>query len=62
MSQIYKNKFWLKVVLEKQNGGLTRLLEAVSAIGFELSDLNVTTKEEAMTVASCIEVKVSANI
>lgn len=56
MTQIDGNKLWLKAILEKKRGGFTKLMEAMTAFGFELTDTSVTTSNGAMLVSSCVMV------
>ena len=50
------DKVWLKVVCPKRVGGLTKLVEAVTNLGFELNDTNLTTSKGAAVLTSCLEV------
>ncbi|XP_021809344.1 transcription factor DYT1-like [Prunus avium] len=54
VTQIDGNKLWVKAILEKKRGGFTKLMEAMTAFGFELTDTSVTTSNGAMLVSSCI--------
>ncbi|CAL9015292.1 unnamed protein product [Prunus brigantina] len=54
VTQIDGNKLWLKAILEKKRGGFTKLMEAMTAFGFELTDTSVTTSNGAMLVSSCV--------
>ncbi|KAI3495250.1 hypothetical protein L1887_37497 [Cichorium endivia] len=55
--RINENKLWIKIIFEKKLGGFTKLIEAMSMIGIELVDTNVTTTKGAVLVTSCIEGK-----
>ncbi|KAI3710385.1 hypothetical protein L2E82_40165 [Cichorium intybus] len=55
--RINENKLWMKIIFEKKVGGFTKLIEAMSMIGIELVDTNVTTTKGAVLVTSCIEGK-----
>ncbi|KAI3800327.1 hypothetical protein L1987_28416 [Smallanthus sonchifolius] len=52
---IDENKLWMKIVFEKKIGGFTKLIEAMSLLGIELIDTNVSTTKGAVLVTSCIE-------
>ncbi|BFG27584.1 hypothetical protein CerSpe_138580 [Prunus speciosa] len=54
VTQIDGNKLWVKAILEKKRGGFTKLMEAMTAFGFELTDTSVTTSDGAMLVSSCV--------
>ncbi|BFG27583.1 hypothetical protein CerSpe_138570 [Prunus speciosa] len=54
VTQIDGNKLWVKAILEKKRGGFTKLMEAMTAFGFELTDTSVTTSNGAMLVSSCV--------
>lgn len=56
MAQIDGNKLWVKAILEKKRGGFTKLVEALTYFGFELTDTNVTTSNGAMVVSSILTV------
>ncbi|KAK4588094.1 hypothetical protein RGQ29_019187 [Quercus rubra] len=55
VTQIDGNKLWIKIIFEKKRGGFTRLMEAMTAFGFELIDTSVTTSKGAMLVSSCVK-------
>lgn len=57
MNQIDRNKLWIKMVFEKKRGGFTKLVEAVSVIGYEFTDTSVTTSSGAILVTACLEVR-----
>ncbi|XP_048447065.1 transcription factor DYT1 isoform X2 [Pyrus x bretschneideri] len=54
VTKIDGNKLWVKTVLEKKRGGFTKLMEAMTGFGFELTDTSVTTSNGVMMVSSCI--------
>lgn len=56
VAQIDGNKLWVKAILEKKRGGFTKLVEAMTYFGFELTDTNVTTSNGAMVVSSILTV------
>lgn len=56
VAQIDGNKLWVKAILEKKRGGFTKLVEALTYFGFELTDTNVTTSNGAMVVSSILTV------
>ncbi|XP_041026312.1 transcription factor DYT1-like [Juglans microcarpa x Juglans regia] len=55
VTQIDRDKLWVKVIFEKKRGGFTTLMEAMSAFGFEFINTNVTTSKGAMLVSSCVK-------
>ncbi|KAK9681661.1 hypothetical protein RND81_10G018700 [Saponaria officinalis] len=52
---IDENKIWVKVVFQKTMGGLTKFVEAITKLGFEFSDTNLTTSKGAAVINSCLE-------
>ncbi|KAK9937470.1 hypothetical protein M0R45_014257 [Rubus argutus] len=54
VAQIDGNRLWVKAILEKKRGGFTKLVEAMTYFGFELTDTNVTTSNGAMVVSSIL--------
>ncbi|KAL9236687.1 hypothetical protein vseg_011324 [Gypsophila vaccaria] len=52
---IDENKIWVKVVFQKTTGGLTKLVEAITKLGFEFNDTNLTTSKGAAVINSCLE-------
>ncbi|CAN6552898.1 unnamed protein product [Malus baccata var. baccata] len=61
VTKIDGNKLWVKTVLEKKRGGFTKLMEAMTGFGFELTDTSVTTSNGVMMVSSCITVSHGKN-
>ena len=57
MSYVDETKLWIKITLEKKRGRFTRLIEAMTYIGLELADTNVTTYKGAILFSSCVEVR-----
>ncbi|KAL5579196.1 hypothetical protein UlMin_011638 [Ulmus minor] len=55
VTQLCGRKLLVKVFFEKKIGGFTKLMEAVGALGFELTDTSVTTFDGAMLVTTCLE-------
>uniref|UniRef100_A0A803NYX7 BHLH domain-containing protein n=1 Tax=Cannabis sativa TaxID=3483 RepID=A0A803NYX7_CANSA len=55
VAQIFENKLWMKVIFEKKPGGFTKLIEALSALGFEITDTNLTTFKGVMQVTLCLQ-------
>ncbi|KAJ0082860.1 hypothetical protein Patl1_10958 [Pistacia atlantica] len=49
------NKLWIRVVFEKKRGGIAKFLEALTSLGFELTDANVATSKGAILVSSCFK-------
>ncbi|KAM1796984.1 hypothetical protein ACFX11_037153 [Malus domestica] len=54
VTKIDGNKLWVKAVLEKKRGGFTKLMGAMTALGFELTDTSITTSSGAMMISSCV--------
>ncbi|CDO99686.1 unnamed protein product [Coffea canephora] len=48
-------KLWIQVVFQKKIGGFTKLMEAISVIGYDPKDVSVTTVKGALCVTSCVE-------
>ncbi|KAM7525180.1 hypothetical protein LguiA_015082 [Lonicera macranthoides] len=55
VTQIDANKLWIKIVFKKKRGGISKLMEAMSVLGFEFVDMSVTTTKGAVLVTSCVE-------
>ncbi|XP_058195044.1 transcription factor DYT1 [Rhododendron vialii] len=55
VNQIDRNKLWIKMVFQQKRGGFTKLVEAVSVIGYEFTDTSVTTSRGAILVTACLE-------
>ncbi|KAL6562202.1 hypothetical protein OROGR_003209 [Orobanche gracilis] len=36
-------KLWIRIVFQKKKGGLTKLMEAINSLGFDLTDTSITT-------------------
>ncbi|KAJ8437871.1 hypothetical protein Cgig2_031387 [Carnegiea gigantea] len=56
------DKVWMKVVYPKRLGGLTKLVEGVTNLGFEFNDTNLTTSKGAAILTSCLEVTISKQL
>ncbi|XP_062014530.1 transcription factor DYT1-like [Rosa rugosa] len=54
VAQIDGNKLWVKAIIEKKRGGFTKLVEAMTYFGFELTDTNIITSNGAMVVSSIL--------
>ncbi|PKA60216.1 Transcription factor ABORTED MICROSPORES [Apostasia shenzhenica] len=52
-----KNKFHLKVTMEKRIGGFTKLLEAVSQLGLEVTEVTTVSFSDIYQGALCLEVR-----
>lgn len=57
MTSIDGTRLWIKIVYQKVKGGFSKLMEAMSVLGFDLTDISVTTSKGAILVTSCVEVK-----
>ncbi|KAL2495204.1 Transcription factor DYT1 [Forsythia ovata] len=55
VTSIEGTKLWLKIVCQKTKGGFTKIMEAMSVLGFDLTDISVTTSKGAILVTSCVE-------
>ena len=62
MIPIDDDKVWMKVVYPRRLGGLTKLVEGVTNLGFELNDTNLTTSKGAAILTSCLEVTISKQL
>ncbi|KAF8414051.1 hypothetical protein HHK36_002050 [Tetracentron sinense] len=60
VSGIYGNKLWIQIICEKKRGGFTKLVEAISDLGFEVTDTNFTTSGGAALISFCVEVRLEA--
>lgn len=56
VSKIDKNKLWIKILFQKTRGGITRIIEAMTVLGFVPADMSVTTSKGAVLLTSHIEV------
>nr|WIE96140.1 basic helix-loop-helix transcription factor [Loropetalum chinense var. rubrum] len=55
VTNIDGEKLWIKIVFEKKRGGFTKLMEAMSFLGYEFTDTSVTTFKGAILISSCVE-------
>ncbi|KAK0579056.1 hypothetical protein LWI29_020237 [Acer saccharum] len=55
VTKINGKKLWMKIVFEKKLGRFTKLLEAMTYLGFEMTDTNVTTYKGAILVSASVE-------
>lgn len=62
MTDIDGKRLWIRIVFEKKRGAITKFLEALTSVGFELTDANVTTSKGAILVSSCVEVFPKNNV
>lgn len=56
VTNVEGNKLWMKMIFEKRKGRITKLIEALTSNGFDLTDTTVTTLEGAVMVSSSVEV------
>ncbi|KAL3627588.1 hypothetical protein CASFOL_028951 [Castilleja foliolosa] len=56
VNHICGTKLWIKIVFQKKNGGLSKLFEAINAIGFDLTDTSITTSRGAVLFTSSAEI------
>ena len=59
MTQINGTKLWIKIVFEKKKGGFTKLIEAMSALGYEFTDTSATTFRGAILITACLVVRLN---
>ncbi|KAI3456381.1 hypothetical protein Pfo_013044 [Paulownia fortunei] len=55
VNHICGTKLWIKIVFQKKRGGLTKLMEAISVLGFDLTDTSITTSRGAVLFTSSAE-------
>ncbi|CAI9756553.1 unnamed protein product [Fraxinus pennsylvanica] len=55
VTSIYGTKLWIKIVYQKTKGRFTKIMEAISVLGFDITDISVTTSKGAILVTSCVE-------
>jgi len=58
VAQIDENKLWVKIIIEKKQGSLNKLMETLNYVGIELIDINLTTTKGACLITSCIQVMI----
>lgn len=61
MSKIDTNKLWIKILFQKTRGGFTKIIEAMTVLGFVPADMSVTTSNGAVLLTSHIEVYLIEN-
>ncbi|KAL0398700.1 UNVERIFIED_CONTAM: Transcription factor DYT1 [Sesamum radiatum] len=55
VNHIGGTKFWIKIVFRKKRGGLTKLMEAINVLGFDITDTSITTSDGAVLVTLSAE-------
>ncbi|KAK4439277.1 Transcription factor DYT1 [Sesamum alatum] len=55
VNHIGGTKFWIKIVFQKKRGGLTKLMEAINVVGFDITDTSITTSDGAVLVTLSAE-------
>ncbi|KAL8032767.1 hypothetical protein ABFX02_13G117900 [Erythranthe guttata] len=55
VNHICGTKIWIKIIVQKKRGRLTKLMEAISVIGFHLIDISITTSQQAILFTSSAE-------
>ncbi|EYU27856.1 hypothetical protein MIMGU_mgv1a025823mg, partial [Erythranthe guttata] len=55
VNHICGTKIWIKIIVQKKRGRLTKLMEAISVIGFHLTDISITTSQQAILFTSSAE-------
>ncbi|PSR98537.1 Transcription factor like [Actinidia chinensis var. chinensis] len=58
-TQIDGTKVWIKIVFEKKKGGFTKLMEAMSVLGYEFTDTSATTSRGAILITACLVVRLN---
>ena len=53
---IEDNKIWVNVGFQKRMGTLTKVIEALTELGLEFNNTNLTTSKGAAVINSCLEV------
>ncbi|KAK6932423.1 hypothetical protein RJ641_002047 [Dillenia turbinata] len=53
--RITENKMWIKMMYENKREGFIRLLETMSVLGLELTDISVTTTKGVILITTYIE-------
>ncbi|KAH6790511.1 hypothetical protein C2S51_005517 [Perilla frutescens var. frutescens] len=48
VNNISGTKLWIRIVLQKKRGALTKLMEAISLLGIDLNDTSITTSRGAV--------------
>lgn len=56
VANIGPTKLWIKIVCQKKRGGLTKLMEAMNALGFDINDTSATASKGAILITSSVEV------
>ncbi|KAL8460226.1 hypothetical protein ACS0TY_031167 [Phlomoides rotata] len=52
VSHIPGMKVWIKIIFRKKRGALTKVIEAITALGFNLNDTSITTCRGAVLFTS----------
>ncbi|KAL7088791.1 hypothetical protein ACP275_13G149000 [Erythranthe tilingii] len=55
VNHICGTKIWIKIIVQKKRGRLTKLMEAISVLGFHLTDISITTSQQAILFTSSAE-------
>ncbi|PIN02557.1 hypothetical protein CDL12_24927 [Handroanthus impetiginosus] len=55
VNHISGTKLWIKIVFQKKRGSLTKLMEAINVLGFDLTDTSITTSRGAILITSSAE-------
>ncbi|CAI9087695.1 OLC1v1021837C1 [Oldenlandia corymbosa var. corymbosa] len=55
VTHLYGNKLWIQIICQKKNGALTKLIEAITVLGFHPQDTSVTTIKGGLLVTLCVE-------
>ncbi|KAF5189015.1 Transcription factor like [Thalictrum thalictroides] len=50
------HRLWFKIICDSKRGGFTKLMEIMNGLGFEITDINVTTSKGVTLIMFCVEV------
>ncbi|XP_049384579.1 transcription factor DYT1 [Solanum stenotomum] len=56
VAHIGPTKLWIKIVCQKKRGGLTKLMEAMNVLGFDINDTSATASKGAILITTSVEV------
>lgn len=56
VAHIGPTKLWIKIICQKKRGGLTKLMEAMNVLGFDINDTSATASKGAILITSSVEV------
>lgn len=56
LCKIGERKFWLKIIAEKKAGIFTKFMEVMRFLGFEITDISLTTSSGAILICSSVQI------